>query len=84
MRMARKLANGNYLVCHSGARLVKEYTPKGEVVWEVKVPGLLAFAADPDAETATTLVSCLDQVVGIRPERQEHLGMPHSKTSGPP
>ena len=30
MRMARKLANGNYLVCHSGARLVKEYTPRAK------------------------------------------------------
>ena len=45
MRMARKLENGNYLVCHSGARPVKEYTPKGEVVWEIKEPGALAFAA---------------------------------------
>jgi hypothetical protein len=45
LRMARKLPNGNYLVCHSGAGLVKEYTPKGEVVWEVKPTGALAFAA---------------------------------------
>jgi hypothetical protein len=61
MRMARKLANGNYLVCHSGARLVKEYTPKGEVVWEVKVPGSLAFAAVRTPK-GSTLVSCLDRV----------------------
>ena len=31
LRMVRKLANGNYLVCHSGAHLVKEYTPTGKV-----------------------------------------------------
>ena len=31
-RMARKLANGNYLVPHLLAFAVKEYTPKGEVV----------------------------------------------------
>jgi hypothetical protein len=31
-RMARKLANGNYLVPHLLAFQVKEYTPKGEVV----------------------------------------------------
>jgi len=31
-RMARKLANGNYLVPHLLAFKVKEYTPKGEVV----------------------------------------------------
>jgi outer membrane protein assembly factor BamB len=61
MRMARKLANGNYLVCHSGARLVKEYTLKGEVVWQVKVPGAVAFAAVRTPRD-TTLVSCLDRV----------------------
>ena len=66
MRMARKLGNGNYLVCHSGARLVKEYTPKGEVVWEVKVPGSLAFAAIRTA-SGSTLVSCLDRVVEYDP-----------------
>lgn len=31
-RMARKLANGNYLVPHLLAFAVKEYTPRGEVV----------------------------------------------------
>ena len=61
MRMARKLANGNYLVCHSGPRLVKEYNPKAEVVWEVKVPGAVAFAAVRTPKD-TTLVSCLDRV----------------------
>jgi outer membrane protein assembly factor BamB len=66
MRMARKLANGNYLVCHSGARLVKEYNPKGEAVWEVKVPGSLAFAALRTPK-GNTLVSCLDRVVEYDP-----------------
>jgi outer membrane protein assembly factor BamB len=66
MRMARRLGNGNYLVCHSGARLVKEYTPKGEAVWEVKVPGSLAFAAIRTA-SGSTLVSCLDRVVEYDP-----------------
>jgi outer membrane protein assembly factor BamB len=66
MRMARKLANGHYLVCHSGARLVKEYTPKGEAVWEVKVPGSLAFAA-VRTPSGSTLVSCLDRVVEYDP-----------------
>jgi len=33
-RMARKLANGNYLAPHLLAFKVKEYTPKGEVVKE--------------------------------------------------
>jgi len=34
-RMARKRANGNYLVPHLFAFKVKEYTPKGEVVREI-------------------------------------------------
>jgi len=32
-RMARKLANGNYLVCHEGDGKVREYDPSGKVVW---------------------------------------------------
>ncbi|NQT88133.1 hypothetical protein HQ560_15305 [bacterium] len=43
-RMVRKLANGNYLVCHSGAKRVKEYTPKGEVVLDIPTKSI-AFAA---------------------------------------
>lgn len=62
LRLARKLANGHYLVCHSGAQLVKEYTPAGEVVWEVKVPGSLAFAAIRTPRNRT-LVACLDRVI---------------------
>jgi len=41
--------------------LVKEYTPKGEVVWEVKAAGALAFAALRTAQ-GSTLVSSLDQI----------------------
>ncbi len=32
-RMARKLANGNYLVCHEVDGKVREYDPNGKVVW---------------------------------------------------
>ncbi|MCX7046601.1 MAG: hypothetical protein NTX50_14085 [Candidatus Sumerlaeota bacterium] len=60
MRMARKLKNGNYLVCHSGAHVVKEYTPKGEVVLEIKTPNV-AFSAVRTPQN-TTLVGSL---VGI-------------------
>lgn len=35
-RMARKLENGNYLVPHLLAFKVKEYTPEGKVVHEIK------------------------------------------------
>lgn len=62
MRMARKLASGHYLVCHSGTRWVKEYTPEGKVVWEVAVQGPLAFSAIRTPK-GTTLVCSLDQIV---------------------
>ncbi len=37
-RLARKIASGNYLVCHEGDGAVREYSPEGFVVWEFKVP----------------------------------------------
>jgi hypothetical protein len=37
-RLVRKLESGNYLVCHEGDGAVREYSPKGEVVWEYAVP----------------------------------------------
>lgn len=36
-RMARKLANGHYLVCHEGDGCVREYDDDGHVVWEYKL-----------------------------------------------
>ena len=35
-RMTRKLANGNYLVPQLFDKVVREYTPKAEIVWEFK------------------------------------------------
>lgn len=60
MRMVRKLAGGNYLVCHSGAHVVKEYAPDGKVALEIKTPNL-AFAAIR-TPAGTTLVSTLDHL----------------------
>ena len=38
-RLARKIANGNYLVCHEGDGKVREYSGEdGTVVWEFEVP----------------------------------------------
>jgi hypothetical protein len=38
-RLARKLGNGNYLVCHEGDGALREYDGQtGEVVWEFDVP----------------------------------------------
>lgn len=37
-RLARKLANGNYLVCHEGDGFLREYDGDGNVVFEYEVP----------------------------------------------
>lgn len=37
-RLARKLPNGNYLVCHEGDGKVRQYDGDGDVVWEYEVP----------------------------------------------
>jgi len=37
-RLARKLKSGNYLVCHEGDGVVREYDSAGKVVWEYAVP----------------------------------------------
>lgn len=37
-RLARKLENGHYLVCHEGDGVVREYAGDGKVVWEFPVP----------------------------------------------
>lgn len=37
-RMARKLANGNYLVPQLLDKVVREYSPQGKIAWEAKTP----------------------------------------------
>lgn len=37
-RLVRKIANGNYLVCHEGDGAVREYNSFGHVVWDFEVP----------------------------------------------
>ena len=38
-RLVRKIANGNYLVCHEGDGVLREYDGKtGDVVWDFAVP----------------------------------------------
>ena len=60
MRMVRKLANGNYLVCHSQANIVREYKPDGSTAWEKATKGL-GFAA-VRLPSGNTLVSSLSQL----------------------
>ena len=55
-RMSRKLANGNYLVPQLLDRVVREYTPQGKIVWEVKTPHMPFTAVRlPDGNT---LIGC--------------------------
>jgi hypothetical protein len=37
-RLARKIANGHYLVAHESDGAVREYDARGKVVWEYEVP----------------------------------------------
>jgi len=37
-RLARKLKNGHYLVCHEGDGAVREYDLMGNVIWDYSVP----------------------------------------------
>jgi len=60
MRMVRKLDNGNYLVCHSGDNIVREYKPDGTTAWEKKAKAL-AFAA-VRLPNGNTMVSTLGQI----------------------
>ncbi|MGL4943132.1 MAG: hypothetical protein ACRC46_08070 [Thermoguttaceae bacterium] len=66
MRYVRKLENGNYLVCHSGDHLVREYTPEGKTVWEQAVPNI-AFAAER-LPNGNTVISSLYQVTEFDPK----------------
>jgi len=55
-RMARKLPTGNYLVPQLLDKVVREYDPKGKVVWEVKTPDMPFTAVRlPDGHT---LIGC--------------------------
>ncbi len=55
-RMARKLANGHYLVPQLLDKVVREYDAKGEVVWEVKTPDMPFTAIRLD--DGNTLIGC--------------------------
>lgn len=65
-RMVRKLDNGNYLVCYSGKKLVREYTPKGEKVLELKAQNI-AFSA-VRLPNGNTMVGHLDNITEFDPQ----------------
>lgn len=58
MRNVRKLTNGNYLVCHYAREAVREYDPKGAVVFEIAAPGGARSAAR--LPNGNTVVTCGD------------------------
>ena len=55
-RMARKLANGNYLVPQLLDKVVREYQPDGKIVWEVATPNWPFTAIRLD--DGNTLINC--------------------------
>ena len=55
-RMTRKLPNGNYLVPQLLDKVVREYDPKGKIVWEVKTPNMPFTAIR--LKDGNTLISC--------------------------
>jgi hypothetical protein len=55
-RMARKLASGNYLVPQLLDKVVREYSPHGKVLWEVKTPNMPFTTIRLD--NGNTLIGC--------------------------
>jgi len=66
LRMVRKLDNGNYLGCHKGEAMVREYTPNGAVVFEVK-GSAIAFSATR-LPNGNTVVGHIENVTEFDPE----------------
>lgn len=69
-RMARKLANGNYLVPQLLDRVVREYTPRGKIVWEVSVPDPSMPFTAIRLDNGNTLIDCThgDCVIEVDPK----------------
>jgi hypothetical protein len=55
-RMTRKLPNGNYLVPQLLDRVVREYDPKGKILWEVHTPDMPFTAIR--LPNGNTLIGC--------------------------
>ena len=67
-RMVRKTAAGTYLVCCSGAHVVREYDAAGKLLWEQPAPDL-AFEALRRAN-GNTLVSHLGAITEYTPDHK--------------
>jgi hypothetical protein len=64
IRNARRLANGNYLVCHYGEQWVREYDPQGKTVREIEAKGGPHSAIR--LANGNTLIACGDRPGGSR------------------
>ena len=67
-RMVQKTASGTYLVCCSGANVVREYDAKGKLLWEQPTPAL-AFEAFRRAN-GNTLISHLGAITEYTPDHK--------------
>lgn len=67
-RMVSKTAAGTYLVCCSGANIVREYDAAGKLIWEQLTPKL-AFEARRRAN-GNTIISHLDAVTEYTPDHR--------------
>lgn len=83
-RMSRKLPNGNYLVPQLLDKVVREYTPKGEVVWEAKTPHWPFTAIR--LENGNTLIGCTlgDLVIEVDPAGKEIWRVTNDELPGRP
>jgi hypothetical protein len=83
-RMTRKLPNGNYLVPQLLDRVVREYDPKGKIVWEVKTPNMPFTAIRlPDGNT---LIGCTlgNLVIEVDKDGKEVWRVSNDDLSGKP
>lgn len=95
-RLARKLPNGHYLVCHEGDGVVREYDAEGKVVWSYKLDlasrprtpghdghGTEVFGAlrKPDGNT---VIACGNgnRVIEVTPEGETVWSIEHDELLG--
>lgn len=83
-RMARKLSNGNYLIPQLLDKVVREYSPDGKIVWEVKTPNWPFTAIRlPDGNT---LINCTlgNLVIEVDPKGQTVWSLSNDDLPGKP
>ena len=69
-RMARKLANGNYLVCAENPGVVTEYDGKGQIVWDYPIKTRVFGATRLKSGNTLIASGSGNSVVEVTPERK--------------